>query len=235
MKRLVCATLAVSLLGATAASAQSYGHGGTNRGYSHSRGHDNTGALVGLGIGLFALGAIIAASSHNNGFGPGDRRERYLGPREIARTAEEKERRTVEVAAVTSELGAAIAATSENGDTALHVAASQALNSVVQLLVDKGADLEAANKRGLTPLGLALLPRAADPLQISGVDRRKGTADLLRKLGAKEPDPAVLKKAATPDPRGFQRLEGPRPPAEGPRPPAPGPAPPDAPEKRPPQ
>lgn len=66
MKRLVCATLAVSLLGATAASAQSYGHGGYNRGYSHSRGHDNTGALIGLGIGLFALGAIVAASSHNN-------------------------------------------------------------------------------------------------------------------------------------------------------------------------
>jgi hypothetical protein len=66
MKRLVCATLAVSLLGATAASAQSYGHGGYDRGYSHSRGHDNSGALIGLGLGLFALGAIVAASSHNN-------------------------------------------------------------------------------------------------------------------------------------------------------------------------
>ncbi len=73
MKRLVCATLAVSLLGATAASAQSYGHGGYNRGYSHSRGNDNTGALIGLGIGLFALGAIVAASSHNND------RDRYNG------------------------------------------------------------------------------------------------------------------------------------------------------------
>jgi len=71
MKRLVCATLAVSLLGGTAASAQSFGHGGYNRGYSHSRGHDNTGALIGLGIGLFALGAIVAASSHN------DDRDRY--------------------------------------------------------------------------------------------------------------------------------------------------------------
>lgn len=68
MKRLVWRpTLAVSLLGATAASAQSYGrHGGYNRGYGHSRGHDNSGALIGLGIGLFALGAIVAASSHND-------------------------------------------------------------------------------------------------------------------------------------------------------------------------
>ena len=37
MKRLVCAAIAVSLLGATAASAQSYSHGGYNRGYGHSR------------------------------------------------------------------------------------------------------------------------------------------------------------------------------------------------------
>ena len=76
MKRLMSAltagTLALSLLGATAASAQPFRHGGyhggchgggwNNRGW---RGHDNTGALVGLGIGLFALGAIAAASSHD--------------------------------------------------------------------------------------------------------------------------------------------------------------------------
>ena len=76
MKRLVCATLAVSLLGATAASAQSYSHSGYNRGYGygHSRGHDNTGALIGLGIGLFALGAIVAASSHDNDRGRYDDR-----------------------------------------------------------------------------------------------------------------------------------------------------------------
>ena len=71
MKRLVCATLipsvlALTLMGTAGASAQSYGRGGYDRGYSHSRGHDNTGALIGLGIGLFALGAIVAASSHNN-------------------------------------------------------------------------------------------------------------------------------------------------------------------------
>jgi hypothetical protein len=76
MKRLVCATLipsvlALSLIGTGAASAQSYGRGGYDRGYSHSRGHDNTGALIGLGIGLFALGAIVAASSHH------DDRDRY--------------------------------------------------------------------------------------------------------------------------------------------------------------
>jgi hypothetical protein len=66
MKRLICTALALSLLGATAASAQPYRHGGYGGGYSrgwHGRGDD--GALIGLGIGLFALGAIAAASSHD--------------------------------------------------------------------------------------------------------------------------------------------------------------------------
>jgi hypothetical protein len=69
MKRLICATLALSLLGATAASAQSYHHGGYSHGGGYGRsggwhGRGDGGALLGLGIGLFALGAI-AASQHD--------------------------------------------------------------------------------------------------------------------------------------------------------------------------
>jgi hypothetical protein len=69
MKRLICATLALSLLGATAASAQSY-HGGFGHrgGYGHGdgwHGRGDGGALLGLGVGLFALGAIAAASEHD--------------------------------------------------------------------------------------------------------------------------------------------------------------------------
>src|SRR5215471_9891671 len=69
MKRLICAALALSMLGATAASAQPYRHGGYGYG-GHGYGggwrhHDDTGALVGLGLGLFALGAIVAASNHD--------------------------------------------------------------------------------------------------------------------------------------------------------------------------
>ena len=70
MKRLISAltaSLALSLLGATAASAQAYrGHGGYGHGVAghgggwHGRG--DGGALMGLGVGLFALGAIAAAS-----------------------------------------------------------------------------------------------------------------------------------------------------------------------------
>src|SRR5689334_1573095 len=68
--KLIAGTLALSLLGATAASADPYRHGGYgygggwhDRGW-HGRG-DNTGALIGLGIGLFALGAIAASSHHD--------------------------------------------------------------------------------------------------------------------------------------------------------------------------
>jgi hypothetical protein len=64
MKRLICAALALSMLGATAAAAQPYHRGG----YGYAGGwhrHDNTGALIGLGLGLFALGAIAAASDRD--------------------------------------------------------------------------------------------------------------------------------------------------------------------------
>lgn len=67
MKRLICATLALSLLGATAASAGPYNRGG---GYHrhHGGGRDNGAALIGLGIGLFALGAIAASSQRDRGY-----------------------------------------------------------------------------------------------------------------------------------------------------------------------
>ena len=161
--------------------------------------------------------ALIAAVAANSGFGTGDRRERYLGPGDIAPTAEEKERLTVDVARTALELGVELSAANQSGDTALHVAASQALDAVVQLLVDKGAALESPNKRGLTPLGVAVIPRPPNPLQIDGVDRRKSTADLLRKLGAKEPDPASLKAAAA-DPRALQRSPEAQRPTQEPRP-----------------
>ena len=56
-----------------------------------------------------------------------------------------------------SDLGADVNASNQAGDTALHAAATKGLNSVVQLLADKGVNLNAKNKRGLTPLA-ALMP-----------------------------------------------------------------------------
>jgi hypothetical protein len=64
MKRLIAASLALTLLGSVAASAQPYHHGfgGYSRGW-HGRG--DGGALIGLGVGLFALGAIAASANHD--------------------------------------------------------------------------------------------------------------------------------------------------------------------------
>ena len=67
MKRLICATLALSLLGATAASAGPYNRGGGYHRY-HGGSRDNGAALIGLGIGLFALGAIAASSQRDRGY-----------------------------------------------------------------------------------------------------------------------------------------------------------------------
>jgi opacity protein-like surface antigen len=68
MKRLIAATLALSLLGTAAASARSFGHhGGFGGGYHGGGWHGrNDGALIGLGVGLFALGALAAASSSHD-------------------------------------------------------------------------------------------------------------------------------------------------------------------------
>ncbi len=65
MKRLIAASLALSLLGATAASAAPFHHGGFGGYHNGWHGRGDNGALIGLGVGLFALGAIAAASDHD--------------------------------------------------------------------------------------------------------------------------------------------------------------------------
>ena len=97
--------------------------------------------------------------------------------------AEERMARAAVVAAL--ELGADVDAANDAGDTALHAAASHGMNSVIELLTARGADLQAENGRGETPLALALY---ADG--IAG-DRfvRESTAALLRSLaGAAVPE-----------------------------------------------
>jgi ankyrin repeat protein len=89
----------------------------------------------------------------------------------------EPETQVVETVATALSLGADINATNPAGETALHTASAQGYDSVVKLLVERGADLNARNARSLTPLG-ALLTRARSS--------RQSTIDLLRSLGATE-------------------------------------------------
>ena len=72
MKGLVSATLALSLLGGTAASAHDYRYGYGDRDYhrgynddSYRYHHRNDGAAIAAGIGLVALVAILASQHHH--------------------------------------------------------------------------------------------------------------------------------------------------------------------------
>jgi ankyrin repeat protein len=86
-------------------------------------------------------------------------------------------------------LGADINAVNQQGDTALHSAAAQGFNQVVQLLADSGAALSVKNKRGLTPLSLAVRGAAQGKgaeaaLESDQSGSPQSTVDLLKKLGA---------------------------------------------------
>jgi ankyrin repeat protein len=89
-------------------------------------------------------------------------------------------------------LGADVNATTVAGDTALHGAAAMGYNTVIQLLVDRGAALNAKNKRGLTPLGALLRggrgrgAAAADAGDNPSAGPSSGTIAFLRQLGATE-------------------------------------------------
>jgi ankyrin repeat protein len=65
------------------------------------------------------------------------------------------------LAAVTAafEIGGGVNATNDMGETALHAAVTHRYDKVIQYLVDHGADVNARNRQGLTPLGLVAARR----------------------------------------------------------------------------
>jgi ankyrin repeat protein len=90
-------------------------------------------------------------------------------------------------------LGADVNEVNPAGDTALHIAASNGQDTIVQFLADHGAQLDMKNKRGQTPLALALTAggrraAATADADITGVPEaartHRSTAELLRRLGA---------------------------------------------------
>ena len=100
---------------------------------------------------------------------------------------EEWKRRHFETGKVLADLGIDVNAKGENGWTALHAATYMGLDSLIQLLVEKGAKLDVMDDFGQTPLSIAEgvitvgLGNAANrrPRNV-----RRSTADLLLKLGA---------------------------------------------------
>ena len=102
-----------------------------------------------------------------------------------SRIPEAEERRALDAVRLAIELGGDVTATSASGDTALHAAASHGMDTMVEFLVVNGADLHGENKRGQTPLVMAVYREG-----IAGKGLiRESTAGLLRELDS-TPHPA---------------------------------------------
>jgi uncharacterized protein len=86
------------------------------------------------------------------------------------------EDRSLEAVKLCLELGADVNAANMNGLTALHGAAARGADRIAQLLVEKGAKLDIKDKKGRTPLDVAL---GKDAVKNPGYP---STAALLRKL-----------------------------------------------------
>ena len=106
------------------------------------------------------------------------------------------DKNALEAVKLTLELGNDVNAVNAQGQTALHAAAFAGVNSIVQLLVDKGAKVNAKDRFGQTPWTIA---EAISPIvNNQGALRiHQSTADLLLKLGATPIAAEELRKGIT--------------------------------------
>jgi ankyrin repeat protein len=100
----------------------------------------------------------------------------------------EQEKAAFEAASLALELGNDVNASNQDGRTALAAAAYHGANSLIQLLVENGADMDAKDRYGQTPLSIA----QGIPYKVTGQDKRfrrasehASSVELLLSLGAK--------------------------------------------------
>ena len=105
----------------------------------------------------------------------------------------------LEAAKLALMLGDDINAANARKRTALHGAAGIGANGLIQFLFEKGADLNAKDRGGYTPLAIAagLAPRGGD----SASRVYEGTMALLLKLGAQPPNPPQSRPGNEVEPR----------------------------------
>jgi uncharacterized protein len=104
----------------------------------------------------------------------------------------EPESKVLPVVIAALEIGAGINDANDAGETALHAAVTHRYETVIQYLVDHGADINARNKQGMTPLGL---------LGARRVGGEKPTASTL--AGAADSGGAIGDEAASARVRGL--------------------------------
>ena len=100
----------------------------------------------------------------------------------------EDEGRVLEAVIVAIDADGDVNAVNKAGDTALHSAASLGYDRVIRLLAHKGAQVNAKNKRGQTPLALLTGRRGTVRGAVDALPElsRQSTIELLRSLGASE-------------------------------------------------
>jgi ankyrin repeat protein len=137
--------------------------------------------------------AVHAAISYRPG--NGDRRDRYISPRESAALdPEQDERETLDTVRAALDLGTDVNTLSPSGDTPVHAAVARGYVSVVQLLVERGAALDVRNRAGKTAYEMAATPSrgaagaSASQGEAAGAmaERLTRIADLLQKSGARD-------------------------------------------------
>jgi len=96
----------------------------------------------------------------------------------------EETRLTIEAVEQALEAGADVDATNDRGDTAVHIAASRGLDTIIALLAERGATLDVRNDRGQTPLGVAIAGPQGQAALYNPGGGRPSTVALLRELGA---------------------------------------------------
>jgi ankyrin repeat protein len=111
-----------------------------------------------------------------------------FNPNEDSGTNEE----ALEAVKVALELGADVNQANSAGDTPLHGAAWRAANGIIQLLVDRGARLDAKNKSGMTPLQIA---NGEEEGRVANINIRPWAVDLLVKLMKERGVPIEMKSA----------------------------------------
>jgi ankyrin repeat protein len=98
------------------------------------------------------------------------------------------ESRVVEAVTAALERDESVNTVNGAGDTALHSAAALGYDRVIQLLADRGAQVNTKNKRGQTPLAVLIAARGQTARVADSARQiaRQSTVDLLHKLGAVE-------------------------------------------------